>query len=491
MSQTLVRQIISKSSGLPETGKTVFARPISADSTAHDYPMPETPSGSGYYVSTVAIPHDTYKIYVDGAASGEEVTVQPGRAIIGSQGDESTVSPKSLDRILNNKATLSMFVADTSSAPTNDNFTAAMNFASSSEKTLVLDYDFAPTVDLSISGNLDLDLNGHSLDLEANGVTITANVLSVKNGTVKLKTGGKSLVGTTKLTATHIAFSGDFTSQATATATDSYVGCKGTSGFKFSRTPGSYDYTVPRISGCEGAFDVASLVLGDYNADYSASSASGTVLNDARRVDLQQTIDEELKRLHYLIGKMSSDTPYETGYFNDVTLSSISSLCGISQSLASISSFASSAAEVIDVPEVDEVQLAQNPTGITLRSFSKADDGLYEIWANVWVHFTHHSQSGNDGGGAVNYARAFVNISETADPSLSFPVVYYFISSFAIGFGTDFYWHFSIPRIEVRFSKTSPTSLYLRLAYAFSGNDYADRARASYSSKIFMRKIGN
>ena len=60
MSQTLVRQIISKSSGLPETGKTVFARPIWANDLSHDYPMPETPSGSGYYVSTVAIPHDTY-----------------------------------------------------------------------------------------------------------------------------------------------------------------------------------------------------------------------------------------------------------------------------------------------------------------------------------------------------------------------------------------------------------------------------------------------
>ena len=487
MGQKLVRQLISTSTGLPLTDKTVLARPIWATSAAHDQPMPETPASSGYYVSTTEVPHDTYRIYADNVDTGEMVTVRPGLLIVGAQGDEDSYAPRSLDRILNNKVTVSMFVADTSSAPTNDNFTAAVNFASASEKTLVLDYDFAPTTDLAISGNLSLDLNGHTLDFETNGVALTANVLSVKGlGTVKLKTGGKSLIGTGKLTVSHVTFSGDFESQATAVATDSYVGCKGVSGFKFSRTSGSYDYTVPRISGCDGGFDVASLVLADYDTD-----ATGTASGDERRIDLQQTIDEELKRLHYLIGKMSSDTPYETGYFNDVTLSSISSLCGISQSLASISSFSSSAAEVIDVPEVDEVQLAQNPTGITLRSFSKADDGLYEIWANAWVHFTHHSQSGNDGGGTVNYARAFVNISETANPSLSFPVVYYFISSFTIGFGTDFYWHFSIPRIEVRFSKTSPTSLYLRLAYAFSGNSYADRARASYSSKIFMRKIGN
>ena len=322
MSQTLVRQIISKSSGLPETGKTVFARPISADSPAHDYPMPETPSGSGYYVSTVAIPHDTYKIYVDGADFGEEVTVQPGRAIIGSQGDESTVSPKSLDRIINNKVTLSMFVADTSSAPTNDNFVSAINFAITNNKTLVIDYpDFAPTIDTSISGVLILDLNGNTIDFETNGASLTATMLVVKNGTVKLKTGGKTLIGNAKLNVTDVYLSGDTESQVTAVATDSYTGCRGISALGFSRVSGSYDYTVPRVSGGDSAFDVASIVLGDYD-----TSASGSASGDARRVNLQQTIDEELKRLHYLIGKESSDTPYEGGVLNDTFLSSIISI---------------------------------------------------------------------------------------------------------------------------------------------------------------------
>ena len=403
MSQTLVRQIISKSSGLPETGKTVFARPISADSPAHDYPMPETPSGSGYYVSTVAIPHDTYKIYVDGAASGEEVTVQPGRAIIGSQGDESTVSPKSLDRIINNKVTLSMFVADTSSAPTNDNFVSAINFAITNNKTLVIDYpDFAPTIDISVSGVLILDLNGNTIDFETNGASLTATMLVVKSGTVKLKTGGKTLIGNAKLNVTDVYLSGDTKSQVTAVATDSYTGCRGISALGFSRVSGSYDYTVPRVSSGDSAFDVASIVLGDYD-----TSASGSASGDARRVNLQQTIDEELKRLHYLVGKESSDTPYEGGYFSDLTLTTITSLMGMEQQLSSIISSSSSGLQFSDLASVTSVSPSSVGDSILSAPFSVLKDGWYRIFSTLSSHLDMRSNSANnfDAGASLYVAK--------------------------------------------------------------------------------------
>ena len=465
--------------------------------------MPETPSGSGYYVSTVAIPHDTYKIYVDGAASGEEVTVQPGRAIIGSQGDESTVSPKSLDRIINNKVTLSMFVADTSPAPTNDNFVSAINFAITNNKTLVIDYpDFAPTIDTSVSGVLILDLNGNTIDFETNGASLTATMLVVKNGTVKLKTGGKTLIGNAKLNVTDVYLSGDTESQVTAVATDSYTGCRGISALGFSRVSGSYDYTVPRVSGGDSAFDVASIVLGDYD-----TSASGSASGDARRVNLQQTIDEELKRLHYLVGKESSDTPYEHGFFSDPTLSSISSLCRISQSLVSINSFSSSSAEVISVPLVEEIQLANNPSGITLYTFSKDDDGLYEVWANVQLGFRHHVASGTSGTSQARSCFIFMNTSESididsaAEANALVPIVQIggsgdiddlSYNNITINLDNHPVRLISIPRQEVRFSRSSPITLYLRLSYTFHGDsDYPDRARLSYFAKIFLKKIGN
>lgn len=381
MSQTLVRQIISKSSGLPETGKTtVFARPVWANDLSHDYPMPETPSGSGYYVSTVAIPHDTYKIYVDGAASGEEVTVQPGRVIVGLQGDESTSSPKSLDRIVNNKVMLSMFVADTVASPTHDNVVSAMTFASQKGCVLVFDYDVSPSNDIILgAANLLIDLNGHTLDFSKNVTELSASRLVIENGGVVLKSGEKTLIGTSLLICEKVQFYEDSGFQFLPHNTDFYIGCTGINSFKASRSAGSYDYTVPRIIGGDRPSDVSKLVLGDYNV-----ANIPVVSGKARLVDLQQTVDEELPRLHQLVGKKSSTVPYSDGFFNDTMLATITSLAEASERILASSSVDIEKFSTL-LPEGDALP-HPNPVGSSaiamLASVTAPSDGKYEVFGS-------------------------------------------------------------------------------------------------------------
>lgn len=382
MSQLLVRQIISKSSGLPETGKTVFARPIWAIDAAHDYPMPETPSGSGYYVSKTVVPHDTYKIFVDGADPEEEVTSQPGRVIIGSQGDESTSFPKSLDRVINNKVTLSMFVADTVSSPTHDNVVAAMTFASQKGCVLIFDYDVSPSNDIILgSSNLLIDLNGHTIDFSKNVTELYASRLVIENGSVVLKPGEKTLIGTSLLICDKIRFSEDTGAQFLPHDTDFYIGCTGINSFKAQRSQGSYDYTVPRIIGGSNAFDVSKLVLGDYD-----TSNFPQILGKERLIDLQQTTDEELKRLHYLVGKRSSSVPYSDGFFNDPMLATLTSLAASSKSILD---YASTGIKEFSYssPEGDAFPHA-NGESKQLATISADADGKYEIFGSFSVGAT-------------------------------------------------------------------------------------------------------
>ena len=163
--------------------------------------------------------------------------------------------------------------------------------------------------------------------------------------------------------------------------TDFYIGCTGINSFKAQRTQGSYDYTVPRIIGGSCASDVSKLILGDYN-----TSNIPQISGKSRLVDLQQTVDEELPRLHQLVGKKSSTIPYSDGFFNDPMLSTLTSLASAAKNILAFTS--------VSVKEFsyssEEGDAFPHGQGVSKRLaivFADAD-GKYEVFGSFAVGST-------------------------------------------------------------------------------------------------------
>ena len=255
----IVRRLIDKATGLPITGKTVKA--VKTLDPTLSKQMPETPSGSGFYVSADEAEHGEYKIYVDNVDSNDTQPVEPGRF----NPDWPTDKTRSawIDRSLSNKVYLSSYLDEGAvEVPTHAMLVAAINQALSSKRELVIDRDVATTALISSTSTNDLviDLNGKQLTL-TNGAISTAGRIIVSNGTIALPVGSKGVIGAYGTLMFAVNLTGGVTQQVNANPLDSYVKCKG-----ITARPGT-TATMPTVVGAPAVGSADQLKLTDVGSD--------------------------------------------------------------------------------------------------------------------------------------------------------------------------------------------------------------------------------
>ena len=491
----LVRQLISNATGEPISGKTVTAKPIWDVNGDHIRSMPETPSGSGYYISSEDLPHDNYKIIVNGQDSGDEICLKPGRVCIGSQGS-TTYPPAPIDRVVNAKCTLSMFVPDNLSAPNMDDISNAVAFAVSTNKVLVLDYDIALTTSITTPGKLIIDLNGHTLDC-SNG-SISAGFLFVSSGDVALRTGAQSLVGTYALRCTDVNFSGNASSQLQAKITDAYIGCTGLAGATMVFSKSGYDYTKPLLINTDFDGDSSRLIL----TDLGLGSGKG------RLTALQKVVDEDLDRIVEVLGTKTGDgtTPYVDGKFTTPIINNLVKI-GENDKIADLSDFVNSDPVVIDgyignnnpLLDGNGYILNNSKSGMIIlsKNFSEEDFGLYEVSAGFAFQFYHWASGGGTNGTAYLFGMS-IYLSTSQDTlgwSGQFSnssIISNSLPALSVD-GTSIFVAMSIsaPTVLIRVDSSNQT-IHLHLPYMFACDDssYADRGRLKGHSIMSYRKVG-
>lgn len=249
-----IRRAFSNADGTPRTGLTVEAQPVLGGSPVS---MPETTAGkSGIYASSGEVEHGTYSIWVNGSDTGDTQVVEPGLHLYDYPNAASTAA---IDRSLSDSVRLSNFLLAGNSTPTHANMASACALAALRGKKLILDMDVTTTSAISVTGNLTIDLNGHTLTL---GAPITASLRMVAMFGKAVCGSGKYLRGVSSQLFLGVDFTGFGDEQVAESDSGHtvYIACPGISRTDFSGSAGSW--TGPIVIGCDAAGTADRLMLG-------------------------------------------------------------------------------------------------------------------------------------------------------------------------------------------------------------------------------------
>lgn len=243
MGDKVTRQLLKTTDGKPSTGKIVKLRPAETAGVGSDINLPETPALSGIYRSAADVPHGVWKEVIDGAETGETLSVEPGRACYALYTDKTKTAL--VDRLLTDVVRLSGFVADTDSVATSANLYSAIIHAMTYKKTLIMTDDVTLSISVSMGAyDLYVDLNGKMLTFAA-GITCTKAFF--KNGKVALQAGSQSIIASVGTCWENVEFTQNGSSQVTANVDDRYINVRGMP----TTIPGT-TATKPIVIGCAG-----------------------------------------------------------------------------------------------------------------------------------------------------------------------------------------------------------------------------------------------
>ena len=279
----LVRRLTDKLTGAALTLRTVVARPVGAADSSTDQAMSETPANSGIYATATEIPHDTYKILVNGVDTLDEVTVEPGRVKVRDASGSSPYYP-TIDSVLDAKLSLKGTLADGTTTANAAQFRTAILTAAADDvnkRCLILDQDVTLATATTVSHDLHIDLNGYTFTLSANLIS-TTNRIAVRNGTINVPASEPIIQGATTLHQNILFTGAGLSSYCVANAASDYIGCTG----------------LVSISGADGAGQMANVVGGQHgfgNANQLKLTDPASKTGNGRLIALQSWIDSWLE----------------------------------------------------------------------------------------------------------------------------------------------------------------------------------------------------